>query len=142
MINNEIMQEAVVEAQIAQQEAAEAQQEVANAAALAQTAQQQSASSSDDVQPAGIMDQNGQVVSTDIALPDMGVDTQDMYTTYAPEPLPQPIQSDVPAPEDVSFYKKPTNQLAIILALLAAGYYISKSGKKKSPPLSNLNPFA
>lgn len=121
-------------------------------------------SAQSDVQPSGIMDQNGQVVTTDIAATDSGhYDQQqvsqlptdifdpnrpstapfDFGPSVAPQ-LPEPIMSDVPGPEDKPFYKKTGNQALIVAGLVGLGLYMSgkKKTKKKSEPIpSSLNPF-
>lgn len=128
---NESAQEAVAAAQEEQQVA----QQVANGDQVAQDYAPQ-----DDVQPAGIMTEDGDVVSTDIAMTDTGLPTQptgtmvdQIATDYAPPPsLPQPIASDVPAIQQEPFYKNTTNQLIMVAALAGLVLWYNSTKKQRS----------
>jgi hypothetical protein len=128
---NEAAQEAVAAAQEEQQVA----QQVANGDQVAQDYAPQ-----DDVQPAGIMTEDGDVVSTDIAMTDTGLPTQpngtmvdDSAILYAPPPsLPQPITSDVPTIQQEPFYKNTTNQLIMVAALAGLVLWYNSTKKQRS----------
>ena len=149
-VSQEVVQETVQEAQQAQQEAVVAQQEANQAALQEQVAIiQDNQQPQSDVQPSGIMNENGDVITTDIAATDTGeYDKKQAMQPHAQDillaskPLPQPIKSDVPPPEEKPFYKKGGNQAIMVAVLVAAGLYMTskkKAPKKASAP--SLNPF-